>query len=224
MFFSCDNESIEKGPLDKKTITVNNIGEIHNYLLDEYLRSKPGISLKSKGEVKTFGEVYRGFEKILANSDKYSMSTTIKSTRTKSGEADLLKSFADLKVDANFNAEIKKRFISHVSSLENVDKEVVAALLSTLKDNLYGELSEITDSKGSELISIYNNVFKSSSEYWAVNASNTKASHVKRSATNKEIIWSDAAGAILGAGCGGVMSILMGAAFSNCAEEIAQMN
>lgn len=222
---ACDNSmnsEINEMQKEKVPITVNNIGEIHNYLLEEYSKKKSSNFIKTTSEVVTFGDVYQDLKKILSESDEYSMTSTIQANLSKSGKVDLLDNLKDLKLDENFITEIKKKFTSHVKSLKNADSDVIASLLKTLDDYNSPITNTLENKEGSELLAIYNNVYKSSTEYWNINTFETKTS--TKSASNREIIWADAAGAVLGAGCGGVMSILMAAAFSDSYDRCAAMN
>lgn len=222
---ACDNSEnseIDEMQKEKEPITVNNIGEIHNYLLEEYSKTKLSNSLKTTSEAVTFGDVYQDLKRLLSESNKYSMTSTIQASRTKSGEVELLNSLKDLKLDENFIPEIKKRFTLHVKSLKNTDSDVIASLLKTLENYNSPIINTLENREGNELLTIYNNVYKSSAEYWDLNPSETKSS--TKGASNREIIWADAAGAVLGAGCGGVMAILMGAAFSDSYDRCVTMN
>jgi hypothetical protein len=223
LIYSCTkNKGVEnKDDTTKEIITTENVGEAHNYLLGIY---RQNIKTKSIAEKATFGEVYQEMEKLFNESDKYSTKTEIGSS-TKSLSTDLLESLNALPLDSNFPVEVKKIFKEYIAT-SNLDEEVVDLLLKTSENYKAFDLSTIDtnllSTYESDLLYIYNDVYESSSEYWAANI-NTNTS-TKRSATNSEIIWSDAAGALLGAACGGVMSILMGASFSHCMEKCAQMN
>lgn len=219
----------------KENITIDNIGYIHNYLLDAYSSSlsKKPIKVKSKStDCKTFGEVYRDLENILLESNRYRMDSNIKDSRL--DEISLLKDFESLKLDNTFKTEIKKRFILHINSLNNINNNIRLALLNTLKSsdesikyNLIKTSNILRDKKGIELCTIYNNVYKASSKHWGLTTENrtlsTPAISIPcgKGASNKELIWADAAGAILGTCCGGVMGVLMGAAFSHAMDTAA---
>ncbi len=56
--------------------------------------------------------------------------------------------------------------------------------------------------------------------YWS---KNSQLKNINMS-ENQAIIWADAAGAAIGLGCGGLMSILMAAAASNMVVEAYEMN
>jgi hypothetical protein len=75
---------------------------------------------------------------------------------------------------------------------------------------------------GYDLVLAYNNVYESSMAYWS-KIGNLKSANVEDMSENKAIIWADATGALIGLGCGGVMSILMGAAASNAIVECYEM-
>ena len=94
-FMSCnkDSEQIGDNP-SKETITIDNLGEVHNFLLAEYEKA----NLKSESNSKTFGDVYNRLEKLLINSDKYSVNSTIASSLSESEKQVIFDSFADIKL------------------------------------------------------------------------------------------------------------------------------
>ncbi|MFB6320760.1 hypothetical protein [Saccharicrinis sp. FJH54] len=214
---SCNNDSevLNQEPV-KELITIDNLGQVHNYLLDKYEKS----SLKSTLTSKTFGDVYNEFERILLESEKYSTNSTILSDLTDSEKLEILNKFADLKLDNNFQKEFKRRFITYFQSLQDIDADIKADILNTVNNyTLIDSPDDFENKRSYNLAIAYNNVYKSSMDYWGTN-NKLKSVNITE---NQAIIWADAAGALIGLGCGGVMSILMGAATSNMIVECYNM-
>lgn len=217
LMLSCNkNKELNDGAIHKEPITINNLGEIHNYLLSEYANHK----LKSASSSKTFGDVFKEFETLLINSEKYSTASTIKSSLTEDERNNLLDKFADIKMDANFHNEFKDRFIEYFQNVPNIDEELRIKILETTKD--YSSISitdDIANNSGYNFVLAYNNVYSSSTTYWEEKGV-LKSTNMS---DNQKIIWSDAAGAAVGFMCGGFMSLLMGAATSNMVAEGIEM-
>lgn len=218
--FGCNknSESTIQNPI-KEQITLENLGQVHNYLLAKYENS----NLKSASTSKTFGDIYKEFEKILLNSDQYSMNSTISSTLSDSEKQLVLDKFSDIKLDANFQKEFEQRVLTYLQSFNNIDEILKSQILNAVEN--YSLIDNSTNMKGDvgyDLVLAYNNVYESSMAYWSKKG-NLKSVNVEDISENKAIIWADATGALIGLGCGGVMSILMGAAASNAIVECYEM-
>lgn len=211
-----DSEAIVNNS-EKELITIDNLGEVHNYLLATYESS----FIKSTSSSKTFGDIYNEFEIILLNSEKYSTNTAIESGLTESEKLIVLNNFATIQLDTNFHKEFEKRFLTYFQNLTNIDEKVKFELLHTINDySSIDNLKNMENYSGYDLILAYSNVYNASLNYWSKN-SQLKNINMPE---NQAIIWADAAGAAIGLGCGGLMSILMAAAASNMVVEAYEMN
>lgn len=201
---------------DKELITIENLGDIHNYLLAEY----EAKGLKTKSSSKTFGDVYNEFENLLINSEKYSTNSTIESGLSELEKQEVLNKFAHIKLDKNFRQEFEKRYFVYFQNLTSIDEEIKMKLLNTVLDLSPIKYSEdMMNQSGYDLVLAYNNVYNSSMDYWSKKG-NLKGDEIPE---NQAIIWADAAGAAIGLGCGGFMSILIGAAASNMIVKCYEM-
>ena len=156
----------------------------------------------------------------MLNSEKYSTNSTIESSLSESEKLIVLDKFADIKLDTNFHKEFEKRFLTYFQNLTNIDEDIKLEMLNTIKDySSINNSDNMENYSGYDLVLAYNNVYDSSMDYWSKKG-NLKSVNMSE---NQAIIWADAAGAAIGLGCGGFMSILMGAAASNMIVECYEM-
>lgn len=231
-FSSCEKENSTNEITDKpeypnirqtkEFITIDNIGEAHNYLLSE-LEKNPSL----RNDNKTLFDIINDMKVILEKSEIYSNKSVI-NTGLPTHPDRIYEAFGDIELNADFFEVFKSRFRDYIKNNQYLDKEVANEILISLEN--YSEIN--TESLNENMIGFpsvtsSNNVYKSSLIYWNNYGISFNRS-VNAEPSDRGIIWADAAGAVLGATCSwGLMSVLMAAAASDAyircvelAEEI----
>ncbi len=195
----------------KRKITFENIGEVHNDLLASYqskskTRGLETASTKSKKMSTYFDE----FKDELYNSTKYDIDE-----KEKIKVQNSINSFQDvsnLKIDENFYNNALKLTLKRIINNDEISNEVKEALIkitdlnNNITDNEISSLVEkYKDYKGGEYLVVSKKIYKSSSVYWHP---------ATKSSASRATIIADVVGGVLGATCGGVMSVIWGGAFS----------
>ncbi|MDR0657595.1 MAG: hypothetical protein LBG18_01435 [Mediterranea sp.] len=208
--YSCENQ-----PIEKTEVTLQKVGEIHNYLLKKaHTSASPQLILLNKKEDATIGEYFHAFKEILLNDDKYYYNESFL-TSSLDDYLYFFEDFMTIKVNTHFLENARKLLFEKLENDENISTEVIEVLrkVSDIKysytdDELKLAISRSNPSEGSDLIFAFNEVAKASSCYWS------SSYPITRDSSNRTIIIADGIGGVLGAFCGGVMSVIWGAAFS----------
>lgn len=150
----------------------------------------------------------------MLNSEKYSSNSTIVSELSETEKQEVLNLFADIELNSDFLKNFKERVSLYFQQNTDIDDEVKTKLLNTIANH-----SAIENSASFELIKAYNNIYEASFDYW------DKKDKLKGvNSQDKAVVWGDAIGGAIGFGCGGFMSILMGAAVSHMVITCYEMD
>ena len=192
----------------KKSITIENIGDIHNELLAAYFASQTRGTTVSANDISTY---YYAFKEDLFTSGRYEISEQdVALCETSISDFEDVMS---LKIDSTFYENSLILVLDRIRNNDGICDEVKRVLYEitdencTLSSDELGLLAEkYKGYVGGEYLLVYSNIFKSSSDYWQPVTT--------RSSFNRKVLAADCLGGLLGFTCGGPMSIIWGAAFS----------
>ena len=201
---SCKKEEVDNPKTNvKEIISWKNLGAVHNYLVKNLLEDK-----NLNEDNMCLHDELTDMKCILYNSKIYLPQSDIKTNIDSLSEQEYINFFGGINLDTLFFYTFKEKFISFLQEKVNIDDDIKLKMLNSVKTLSKIEVSEEdTIKRGYFMIKAYNIVYDSSEKFW-----NKKANDEP---STREVIWADAAGALLGAACGGVMSVLMGAAASD---------
>ncbi len=204
-FMSCEGEGVIN-EIDDSTNTVNlspnkdliditldNIGDLHNYLLAELANDSVLMSNNT-----TFGDVLADMETILVNSDVYSTQSNI-NTGIITSLQDVVDLFSDIKLDEDFLANFEPMFRNYITNHAYLDEAITTTILNSMDYHK----SINTDSINSTMIGytsvlIGNNIYAASNQYWT---GYFPSKSVMKDPDADTLVWVDLAGGVLGASC-----------------------
>jgi len=216
-FVSCEKEEIanlnakgqatEKSVLNKEIITLDNIGEGHNYLLAE-MEKKPLL----RSDNKTFKDVFKDMEHLLTISDKYDFKSNIKPDMRITPE-EFMNIFGDIQLNEDFFINFQQRFVTFITNNKYFDPIIANAVINSMNNTSLVDISQLDDKMvGYTSVLVGNNIYNSSQNYWSNYGINFRST----TASDRTVIWVDVGMGICGCACGPIMGMLWGAAASDC--------
>lgn len=192
----------------KKSVTIENIGEIHNELLAAYFASQTRGTTVAANDISSY---YDAFKEELFTSGEYDISgQEIVLCETSISDFEDVMS---LKIDSSFFENSLDLVLDRIKNNDGICDEVKHVLYEITDENCIlssYELSLLAEKYknylGGEYLVVYSNIFKSSSNYWQPMTT--------RNSDNRKVIAADCLGGLLGLTCCGAMSVIWGAAFS----------
>lgn len=202
----------------KKSVTIENIGDIHNELLAAYFASQTRGTTVSANDISTY---YDAFKEELFTSEKYEISgqDVVLCETSISDFEDVM----SLKIDSAFYENSLDLVLNRIKNNDGICDEVKHILYEITDENCTlssYELSLLAEKYksyvGGEYLVVYSNIFKSSSDYWQPVTT--------RNSDNRKVIVADCLGGLLGLTCCGTMSVIWGAAFSYSLDKCLDPN
>lgn len=203
---SCQEENnMNVQPVEEKTLaSIDNIGEVHNYLLDQMKLTEQKLEISDKTRMK---DLVNNFQ-MLNDNGKYYCNEVM--TRANAEQSDFSE-FENLEI-ADFDlSQMRSLVLKRINANKNIDEEVkkVIEIISDPNGNPLSEenlamVEKNKDKKGGELLIVFKNIASSSNSYWPTT----------RSQQSRAVMIADAVGGVLGTTCSGVMGIIWGAGFS----------
>lgn len=201
-----DLNTVNKGL--KKSVTIENIGDIHNELLAAYFASQTRGTTVPANDISTY---YDAFKEELFTSGKYEISgQQVALCETSISDFEDVMS---LEIDSAFYENSLDLVLDRIKNNNGICDEVKHILYEITDENCTlssYELSLLAEKYksyvGGEYLVVYSNIFKSSSDYWQPVTT--------RNSDNRKVIAADCLGGLLGLTCCGAMSVIWGAAFS----------
>lgn len=216
LVISCQNESASDHAVivQKEEITIDNIGAVHNYLLDSYFANNNCITLNNSRNMDAF---FNAFKDQLMKNDKYYVS---QEALTRSNEEiEYFQDIMDLKIDNNFYNNARALVLKKIDDnleISNEVKDVIHKITDlNISDNeRFSLIDKYKSYQGGELLVEFKNIYISSSEYWQIHRP-----IVTRSSSSTPVILADGVGGLLGAFCSGPMGVVWCTAFSYVMDQ-----
>lgn len=214
ILFACSkyDHEIYDQPIKKEKISLQNMGEVHNYLLElrRSTHQKDDFEAVKNGQIK-FEDFYKAFTEELNQNDRYIVNPTV----TKAFDNEVFEKIMNLSINKDFYIKARELALAYLYSNSDINQDVTEAIAKISDIDYYltdDEISDIINSnknkKGGQLLIVFKNIYQSSSEYW-----NTKRVLTK-SSQSRSIMIADGIGGVLGTTCNGVMGIIWATAFS----------
>lgn len=207
-FFGCQNDndmnasfSKEKGTI---SATIDSVGKVHNYLLEQMKDSEIGLCISNKTKMK---DLVNCFQRLNDNG-KYCYNEIM--TRADNDNADFSE-FENMAIEDFDVKSIRTLVLKRINANDNIDIDVKKAIeiISDPDGNPLSEqnlslIEQNKNKKGGLLLIVFKNIAEGSDEYWPQT----------RDSQSRAVIVADGIGGVLGTTCSGVMGILWGAGFS----------
>ena len=200
LFWSCSSNDDNVIVKDKTLATIENMGEVHNYLLGQMKFAEKTAKISDKTLMK---DLIKNFQTLNADGKYYYHEVM---TRT-SAEISDFSEFENLEI-GNFDLdELRFLILKRIAANKDIDAEVKKAL-EVISDPLGNPLSDKNlllietnkDKQGGNLLVVFKYIAESSNVYWASTST--------WSAQSRAVIIADGIGGVLGTACSGVMGII----------------
>lgn len=214
---SCENEESQGtlpsslDPTEKKSITIDNMGEIHNEVL-QTLANKYSVQTRAVGDTFVLRNV-ADCVVLSANEVIYSgkYEVTEQDVEDATNSIQRFGNFSVINVDTTIYENLREQ-IHYEMRKWRIDPQVAGIMSDIInnpenmpsKERLLLAVEMFRDKPGGDLLEAFVNTCIASASYWPVT----------RNAASRRNIIADAIGGVLGCTCSGVMGVIWAAAFS----------